>query len=104
MIRKNISKTLWNEVVAKQKTRCKRCNGVLDPRYIDIHHKKPVSEGGKNELKNLIAVCANCHKILQNKQRLKKKKKKKKKKMKKKPLKQMGREFNIFNKRGQRKW
>lgn len=29
--------------------------------YLEVHHKKPLSEGGEDTLDNTIALCANCH-------------------------------------------
>lgn len=29
--------------------------------YLEIHHKKPLSDGGEDTLENTIAICPNCH-------------------------------------------
>lgn len=29
--------------------------------YLEVHHIKPLSEGGKDTLKNTVALCPNCH-------------------------------------------
>ncbi len=29
--------------------------------YLEVHHKKPLSEGGEDTLENTIALCPNCH-------------------------------------------
>lgn len=41
---------------------CEECfqNGVLVP-VEEVHHKKPLSEGGTHDRKNLIALCKSCH-------------------------------------------
>ena len=40
---------------------CENCKWQEGPR--DVHHILPVSEGGKNELLNLITLCPNCHRL-----------------------------------------
>ena len=35
--------------------KCSRCDGL------EVHHIKPVSEGGTNDLGNLITLCGACH-------------------------------------------
>lgn len=40
---------------------CANCGWDLSSR--DIHHIIPVSKGGKNEMKNLITLCPNCHRM-----------------------------------------
>lgn len=40
---------------------CMRCNWQEGPR--DVHHIIHVSEGGKNEINNLITLCPNCHRL-----------------------------------------
>ena len=47
-------------VAAKQKWRCKKCDDLLNESY-EVDHIKPLSKGGTNELKNLAALCRNCH-------------------------------------------
>lgn len=32
--------------------------------YLEVHHKKQLSEGGEDSVKNAIAVCPNCHREL----------------------------------------
>lgn len=39
---------------------CPRC-GEEDVVTFEIHHIKPISEGGKNEERNLILLCSSCH-------------------------------------------
>lgn len=38
--------------------------GCLETRYIEIHHIRPVSLGGKHELDNLITLCGPHHKMM----------------------------------------
>lgn len=47
---------------------CQNCGDTVGKRHnptvkeAQIHHKTPVSEGGSNDLSNLITLCADCHK------------------------------------------
>lgn len=43
---------------------CEICKWDITTR--DIHHIKAVSEGGTNEIENLISVCPNCHRMIHN--------------------------------------
>jgi 5-methylcytosine-specific restriction endonuclease McrA len=36
---------------------CEKCGRVA----VDIHHKKLKSQGGTDDIENLIAVCRTCH-------------------------------------------
>jgi 5-methylcytosine-specific restriction endonuclease McrA len=40
---------------------CMNCGWNEGPR--DVHHIIPVSEGGKNEINNMITLCPNCHRL-----------------------------------------
>jgi hypothetical protein len=40
---------------------CARCEKVFDPALLSIDHRQPLSQGGKDELPNLHALCSNCH-------------------------------------------
>jgi len=54
--------TSWEElrhtVAEKAKGRCRRCRRAAS---LTAHHIRPRSEGGRNTLGNLIALCAPCH-------------------------------------------
>ena len=41
---------------------CEVCGWNQGPR--DIHHVLPITQGGKNELCNLITLCPNCHRLV----------------------------------------
>jgi len=45
---------------------CLRCTKKLDMKEIDIHMLRSLAEGGKYYLENLISVCRDCKKILEN--------------------------------------
>ncbi|HAT4302336.1 TPA: ParB N-terminal domain-containing protein [Clostridium perfringens] len=64
--RKSISKSIENHLIARSKGHCEICGyGDLDMiSLLEKHHIKPVSEGGQDELENLIMICPNCHKTI----------------------------------------
>lgn len=58
---------LRNYVVERAKGRCQLC-GCEAPfkdkdglPYLEIHHIRPVREGGVDSAENLVALCPNCH-------------------------------------------
>jgi 5-methylcytosine-specific restriction endonuclease McrA len=34
--------------------------------YLQAHHLKPLNDGGKNEMRNLISLCNRCHNIAED--------------------------------------
>lgn len=42
---------------------CEKCGQKADWRGIQTHHIKHRSQGGNNELENLILLCARCHNL-----------------------------------------
>lgn len=57
-----MQKHVKNYLDAKNKTiddviLCEKCGKVA----VDIHHKKKRSQGGSDEIDNLIALCRVCH-------------------------------------------
>jgi len=58
--RKHIPQHILNQVVLRDKGRCcfqkngRRCN---HRRFLDIHHIKPVKDGGQNTVENLKTLC-----------------------------------------------
>ena len=46
----------------KLKKKCDQCKKKV--KGLKIHHKIPISKGGSNERNNLMAVCKECHEIL----------------------------------------
>lgn len=42
---------------------CQICKFDFKP-ILQIHHITPISNGGKNDVENLLVVCPNCHKII----------------------------------------
>lgn len=57
MVRKTIPKKIKNFVLIASKHQCSICQAHA----IDVHHIKPVSKGGTNDLENLMVVCPNHH-------------------------------------------
>jgi hypothetical protein len=50
------------EVLERDRFRC-RAPGCGNSRFLEIHHVKPKSRGGGNELGNLITLCSGCHRL-----------------------------------------
>lgn len=40
---------------------CLLCKKRKNSKELRVHHVRPLSKGGTNELRNLIAVCLECH-------------------------------------------
>ena len=43
---------------------CEKCNSE---KLLQLHHKKPISKKGKNNVENLQLLCQKCHIIKHNK-------------------------------------
>lgn len=67
-----------NEICDKQNNKCAKCKKPLKRSATHYDHKIPWEKGGKTEVKNGQALCANCHSLKNNKDRLKKVDKKRK--------------------------
>lgn len=46
--------------------RCEMCGQIISIEAIEVHHKKPKSEGGSDKEHNLMRICTNCHKKIHN--------------------------------------
>jgi hypothetical protein len=55
-----------NALIIRDHKRCVRCSKLVTLNTISIHLIRPLSEGGKYYLENLISVCKDCEKILSN--------------------------------------
>jgi len=59
--------SLRREVLGRDRYCCQECNTEIgehdNPHVADaeVHHIKPKSEGGADEIDNLIALCSSCH-------------------------------------------
>lgn len=56
------------EVLDRAKGICEHCNNNAPFKrkknnmpYLEVHHKKPLAQGGEDTVKNAIALCPNCH-------------------------------------------
>jgi hypothetical protein len=70
-VRKPLSAARKHEVFARDQGRCthtdargRRCGS---DRWVDIHHIRPISQGGGNELDNLTTVCSFHHDLIHEK-------------------------------------
>ena len=48
-------------MVHRAKGRCERCDDVLPDRLLQVHHRLPRSQGGKDEPDNIAVLCFGCH-------------------------------------------
>ena len=49
-------------VLARDHCTCQCCKGASKDKKLEVHHKIPKSEGGTDDVNNLIVVCSTCHK------------------------------------------
>ena len=56
------------EALFRANGRCEKCLSLAPFKrksdgspYLEVHHKKPLAEGGDDTVKNTIALCPNCH-------------------------------------------
>lgn len=59
--RKNISKKMRYEVFKRDSFRCQYCGRSAPEVILEADHIKPVAEGGKNTMVNLITSCRDCN-------------------------------------------
>ncbi len=67
------------EVLARQKSKCNICHLPLNPIRIHFDHIQEVYKGGKSTVRNLQALCLNCHADKTQKERLQRTERNKKK-------------------------
>lgn len=56
-------------VAAKQKWRCGMCDKLLNAWY-EVDHIQPLHQGGSNGMRNLQALCRDCHGLKSTQERL----------------------------------
>jgi 5-methylcytosine-specific restriction endonuclease McrA len=61
-----LSSRTIQKILKRAKIECAMCG--WNRTSLDIHHILPRSEGGSDELNNLIALCPNCHRLAHEKQ------------------------------------
>ena len=68
--RRAFTQTQKNEILVQQDYKCAECRKKLDLRATEFDHKKPWATGGRTIVVNGRALCADCHKIISHKHRL----------------------------------
>lgn len=58
-----MDESIRKEVIAKHGEECAAC-GFGVALILKVHHIRPVSEGGDDSPKNLVALCPNCHDLV----------------------------------------
>ena len=61
MTRKAISKRLRFEVFKRDSFTCQYCGNKAPDVLLEIDHNHPVSQGGSNEILNLVTACKDCN-------------------------------------------
>ncbi len=69
--RRAFTQTQKNEIMHQQDYKCAECHKKLDLRATEFDHKKPWASGGRTITINGRALCADCHRIISHKHRLK---------------------------------
>lgn len=62
MTRTAIPNRILRILFAQAGHRCQRCNSASS--LLEVHHKKPVSEGGDNRIESLMVLCRACHSLI----------------------------------------
>ena len=58
---------MYAQLLVAHGPKCQGCDRVFDdPRYLELDHKLPRSEGGPNELSNRILLCGPCNQLKSN--------------------------------------
>ncbi len=78
--REYISKADIDKILERQHWKCAMCGKPLKPGRFHIDHKVPLALGGSNSIRNLQALCPDCHHIKTKQDRKKIAQAKKKKK------------------------
>jgi 5-methylcytosine-specific restriction endonuclease McrA len=55
-----------NALLTRDQRKCFRCTKAVDINSVDIHMLRSLNDGGKYYLENLIPVCRDCKKVLEN--------------------------------------
>ncbi len=61
--RASIPPSLRLQVLARDRHRC-QAPGCRTTRFLEVHHREPRRQGGRNIAANLITLCAACHRLL----------------------------------------
>lgn len=58
---------MYDILLSKQGSRCQGCDRVFDdPRYLELDHNTPRSDGGLNHISNRVLLCGPCNKLKSN--------------------------------------
>ena len=58
---------MFNHLIIQHDPRCQGCDRVFDdPRYLELDHKMPRTDGGSNELSNRVLLCGPCNRLKSN--------------------------------------
>ena len=58
---------MYAQLLVERGRKCQGCDRTFDdPRYLELDHKMPRSEGGSNELYNRILLCGPCNRLKSN--------------------------------------
>jgi hypothetical protein len=61
--RATIPPSLRRQVLARDGHRC-QAPGCRATRFLEVHHREPRRQGGRNSAANLVTLCAACHRLL----------------------------------------
>lgn len=59
-------------VLHRSKGKCEACGNpapfktALGLDFLEVHHMKPLAEGGSDRVQNAVALCPNCHRAMHN--------------------------------------
>ena len=60
-------KQMYEALLASQSAKCQGCDRVFDdPRYLELDHNIPRSDGGLNHISNRILLCGPCNRLKSN--------------------------------------
>ena len=51
----------WQQIRAAFLRQCPQCEHCGTDKQLEVHHIVPLSEGGTNDLDNLVTLCKACH-------------------------------------------
>ena len=58
---------MYNYLLEQNGSKCQGCNRIFDdPRYLELDHNTPRSDGGINHISNRILLCGPCNKLKSN--------------------------------------
>ena len=59
--------SMYAQLIIEHGPKCQGCDRVFDdPRYLELDHRQPRSDGGSNELSNRILLCSPCNRLKSN--------------------------------------